>query len=118
MSESLAFYRDILGFEVVSESGPGEDPGWAWLRLNKETLMLNTAFDVGERPPERDPLRHTNHGDIILYFGCPDIEEARRVLTDKGLNISPPELTGYGFNALTFNDPDGYGICFHWKNEE
>ncbi len=34
--------------------------------------------------PDETRIDHTNHGDTILYFGCPDIEEARRVLTDKG----------------------------------
>ena len=34
MPRSLVFYRDILGFEVVRDSGNGDDSSWVWLRLN------------------------------------------------------------------------------------
>jgi glyoxylase I family protein len=116
MPESLAFYRDILGFEVISDSGKGDESGWVWLRLNDSELMLNTQYDEGERPAERDEIRDKNHGDTIIYFGCPNVDKAYKTLIDKGLQVSPPEITGYGFNSITFNDPDGYAICFHWKS--
>jgi catechol 2,3-dioxygenase-like lactoylglutathione lyase family enzyme len=44
MPASIHFYRDILGFEVVNTSGPGDDVGWALLRLNGVELMLNTLM--------------------------------------------------------------------------
>ena len=34
MHRSLMFYRDTLGFGVVSDSGDGDDSSWVWLRLN------------------------------------------------------------------------------------
>ena len=35
MPTSIAFYRDVLGFEVVTTSKPGAaNFGWALLRLN------------------------------------------------------------------------------------
>jgi len=41
MPLSIAFYRDVLGFEVVSTSKPrGEHFDWALLRLNGVELML------------------------------------------------------------------------------
>src|SRR2546428_5567449 len=46
MPLSIAFYRDVLGFEVVSTSKPrGEHFDWALLRLNGVELMLNTAYE-------------------------------------------------------------------------
>jgi catechol 2,3-dioxygenase-like lactoylglutathione lyase family enzyme len=50
MPASIHFYRDILGFEVVSTSGPGEHFDWALLRLNGVELMFNTAYESDERP--------------------------------------------------------------------
>ena len=40
MPTSIHFYRDILGFEVVNTSGPGEHFGWALLRLNGHYAAL------------------------------------------------------------------------------
>src|SRR5512144_989870 len=76
MPASLHFYRDILGFGEVSKSGQGDDVGWAWLRHDDACLMLNTAYDVGERPDAPDPARIAVHGDTILYLGCADLDGA------------------------------------------
>src|SRR6266481_7965455 len=52
MPTSIAFYRDVLGFEVVTTSKPGAaNFGWALLRLNGMELMLNTAYEEDSRPP-------------------------------------------------------------------
>ena len=46
MPTSLRFYRDVLGFEVVTDSGNGDDSSWVWLRLNGSDLMLSTSRDT------------------------------------------------------------------------
>ena len=47
MPTSVRFYRDKLGFEMVSTSPPmGEDYfHWCLLRLDQAELMLNTAYE-------------------------------------------------------------------------
>ena len=58
MPTSIAFYRDVLGFEVESTSKPGgEHFDWALLKLNGVELMLNTAYEEDARPPGPDPAR-------------------------------------------------------------
>src|SRR5436190_1138032 len=79
MNEALGFYRDALGFELVADSGEVEAPEgrffhWCWLRLGPADLMLNTAYDEGERPPARDPARQAAHADLCLYFGVADVD--------------------------------------------
>jgi catechol 2,3-dioxygenase-like lactoylglutathione lyase family enzyme len=70
MPTSLAFYRDVLGFQVVMQSAPGEDFDWGLLRLGNIELMLNTAYEKEHRPPAPDPARVAAHGDTALFFGC------------------------------------------------
>lgn len=55
MPTSLRFYREVLGLELISDSGQGENSGWCLLRLNGVEIMLNTAYDDDERP--RYPIR-------------------------------------------------------------
>ena len=114
MPTSIHFYRDILGFEVVNTSRPGEHFGWALLRLHGVELMLNTAYESDQRPPAPDPNRVLGHGDTGLYFGCPDVEQAYVQLRIKGLNVEEPVIRTYGMKQLNVSDPDGYNLYFQW----
>lgn len=112
MPRALAFYRDILGFEVVGDSGDGDDSSWVWLRLNGSDLMLNDQYEPGHVPPECPPERVRWHDDTCLYFGCPDPAAMYEYLKSKGIELEPPKVAPYGMNQLYLHDADGYGICF------
>jgi len=116
MPTSVRFYRDVLGFEVVSTSAreEGEPFGWALLRHGDVEVMLNTAYDDGERPDAPDPARIATHGDTCLYFGCPDPDRAYEYLSGSGVALEPPETAYYGMRQLYVHDPDGYNLCFQW----
>lgn len=115
MRRSLAFYRDILGFEIVSDSGGGDDSSWVWLRLNGCDLMLNDQYEPGSEP-DTPPVERTKwHADVCLYFGCRDIDAAYAYLRSKGLQLEPPKVAPYGMKQLNLKDPDGYEICFQWS---
>ncbi len=115
MPTSLRFYRDLLGFEVVGRSGESDDCGWVWLRLNGAELMLNTAYDEGERPLQPDATRKMGHDDLGLFIACPDVDGAYEYLKASGVAATPPNVTSYGMKQIYLKDPDGFGICFQWK---
>jgi glyoxylase I family protein len=115
MPTSLRFYRDLLEFNVISTSpahGSSDDVGWVWLSGHGCELMLNTAYDEGERPESPDATDIRAHRDVGFYFSCPDVEAACVALRARGINVKEPQTTSYGMRQLSFNDPDGYGICF------
>jgi glyoxylase I family protein len=115
MPISIAFYRGVLGFEVVSTSNPGEDHfGWALLTLNGVELMLNTAYEDRARPPVPDPARIAAHDDTAIYFSCPDVDAAYAHLRAHGVDVKEPRIATYGMKQLYVNDPDGYNLCFQW----
>ena len=118
MPTSLHFYRDVLGFVEVQKSGPSDDVGWAWLQHGEAELMLNTAYDVGERPPVPDSARVEAHADTILYVGCQDLEGAYAYLVAHGVKAQSPKVAPYGMNQLYATDPDGYGVCFQWAVDQ
>ena len=118
MPTSLAFYCDILGFQVHSSSQPVPNCGWAWLKLNGIDLMLNTAYDDDCRPAIPDPARIAAHGDTCIYIGCPDTDAAYEYLASKGVDLKPPKVAWYGMKQLYLKDPDGFGICFQWSARE
>ncbi len=120
MRTSIAFYRDVLGFEVVANSPPRPEVlfHWALLRLNGVELMLNTAYDEGERPAVPDPRRVAAHDDTALYFGCPDVDAVYAYLRAKGVAKHEPKVAPYGMKQLYVTDPDGYHLCFQWAVKE
>jgi catechol 2,3-dioxygenase-like lactoylglutathione lyase family enzyme len=114
MNASLNFYVDTLGFEIHESAGEKDDVGWVWLKRNDLNLMLNTQYEMPDRPPQPEASRASVHRDTILYLGCPDVDAAYHELVGKGLKCDPPEVAPYGMKQLYLHDPDGYGICFQW----
>lgn len=117
MPTALAFYRDVLGFEVLMASPEvdtleGRFSHWVWLRFGAAEIMLNTQFDSNERAREPDAMRATVHGDAILYISFADVGLAYQQLTERGLKADPPIKAPYGLKTFGVKDPDGYGIVF------
>lgn len=71
MPTSLAFYRDVLGFKVIHDSGKGDNSGWVMLQGDDVTFILNTAYlktkGIGLEPPV-----NAYYGMRQLYFHDPD----------------------------------------------
>jgi uncharacterized glyoxalase superfamily protein PhnB len=114
MPTSVRFYRDYLGFELVSSSHSADhdQAGWVRLRLNGANLMLNTAYERAKRPPVPDPARLAAHRDTTLYFDCSDLDSAFQQLEAVGVDVEPPFALSYGMRQLYLRDPDCYGLCF------
>jgi len=111
MPTSLVFYRDLMGFEVISDAPEDGRCDWVWLKSGESELMLNTAYEAGARPPAPDPTRFAAHADTTLYFGCEDTEMACAELRARGVATREPIVTDYGMKQVYLKDPDGYEIC-------
>jgi glyoxylase I family protein len=120
MRKSIAFYCDVLGFEIAANSPLREEVlfHWALLRRDGIELMPNTAYDEGERPDVPDARRVAGHGDTALFFSCPDVDAAYAYLCEKGVAKKAPTVAPYGMKQLYIKDPDGYGLCFQWPVKE
>jgi glyoxylase I family protein len=119
MPRSIRFYRDLLGFKVMSSSkamsADPDDVNWVLLQLSQAEIMLNTAYDPDDVPEAPESGRWSGHQDTCLYFGCPDVDGAYQHLVAQGLAINPPKVAWYGMKQLYLTDPDGFGICFQWS---
>ena len=111
MPRSLAFYRDILGFQVVSDSGKGDNSSWVWIQKDGCNLMLNDQYEPENVPSAPPPERIKWHHDTCLYFGA-DPDLAFEFLKSNGFQLEPPNDAPYGMRQLYLLDPDGYNICF------
>jgi glyoxylase I family protein len=117
MAEAFAFYRGVLGFDVVrTNKEPDTNPAdldWAWLKRDDVHVMLNTAYERDERPPQREPRRVFGRG-VCLYIGCPEVDALYEHLRAAGVVSRPPKIAPYGMKQLYVEDADGYRLCFQW----
>lgn len=94
-----AFYRDVLGFDLVREEPMG--PGASWIQLAPKaqsvTIALVTWFD-----------RMQPGGLQGLMINSSNIDEDHRLLKGRNLEISDIKQEPWGRYA-TFSDPDGNG---------
>lgn len=118
MPVAFRFYSEVLEFEVVEKSGPGDDFDWVWLHREGAHLMLNTQYESDQRPARTDPIRAEGHRDTGLFFNCPDVDAAYQHLLTHGLAVEPPVNRNYGMRQVYVKDPDGYMLCFQWPIEE
>jgi len=120
MIASVAFYRDILGFEPIFASpevdtAEGRFSHFVRLRFEGADFFLNTAYDSNERPAVRDEARWSGHTDVALYIECGDVDKLYSQLCERGVAVDPPKMTGYGTKAIQVRDPDGYGLNFNTR---
>jgi hypothetical protein len=111
MTASREFYCGKLGFEVACDP----TPDWCMLRLGDAFIMLNTKYESHEGPEGPDETAARMHGDVILYFDCPNVEETYRYLVSKGVEAQAPVVTWYGMKQVHLKDPDGYPLCFQFE---
>lgn len=96
---SKAFYRDVLGFELIREEPMGPDMSWIQLapRGQGVTIALVTWFE--QMKPG---------GLQGVMVNTPDIEAEHRSLSARGLQLSEIRQEPWGRYAM-FSDPDGNG---------
>jgi catechol 2,3-dioxygenase-like lactoylglutathione lyase family enzyme len=120
MNQSVRFYCDLLGFEIVSRSPEVDTPEgrfshWMWLRRGGANLMLNTAYDSGERPDFREAGRWRGHRDTGLFIDCSDVDALYDEIREHVPQLPPPSVTPYGMRSLRLHDPDGYEVNFQTR---
>lgn len=105
LDRSLAFYRDILGFEETARYGNSA----VFLSAGgyHHHIALNTWEGEGATPP---PRGHTGlYHFAILYPSRKALAHAFKKLVDAGCPITGTADHGVS-EAIYLNDPDGNGV--------
>lgn len=102
--EALAFYRDVLGFDVVKDADMG--PGSRWIEVKpsgaQTSIVLSAASAFGRTP-----------GDgAFLTFSADDIQATVNQLRGRGAAVSDPIIAPWGSYA-TVAAPDGHQLEFN-----
>jgi lactoylglutathione lyase len=110
LDRSIAFYRDLLGMEVVRQAMVPETQGaWAELRTPDSSLLLELNWYPEGSRHFAGPYRHGDELDH-LAFDCEDADAAYRELVAKGAAPGLAPFTEGGSRLAFVVDPDGVWI--------
>ncbi len=111
--ESLAFYRDVLGFEVLNDVGYG---GMRWITVaptgqSETSVVLHPpAADPGVTEAERQTINEMmakgTYASIVL--ATKDVDRTFEQVVDGGAEVvQEPIDQPYGVRDCAFRDPAG-----------
>ena len=107
LDKSIAFYRDMLDFEL-SVLSPAEDPFFAIVRRNGVMLMLKAV----EAPPAPNSIRDP-YARWDAFVSTPEPDALAAEFTERGVTFSEPlKDTEEGLRGFELTDPDGYVLFF------
>lgn len=111
VSETLAFYRDLLGFDITFQGPEPDDIFFGIVQRGKAMLMFK---DIGVEPipaHTRDIGKGNVRWDVYIYVPDPDAlaeEFATRVVGFQ----APLKDTHDGLRGFEIKDVDGYVLFF------
>ncbi|MGY3052843.1 catechol 2,3-dioxygenase [Pedobacter sp. UYEF25] len=109
LNRSLAFYRDLLGFELISKFG--NEAAFVSAGGYHHHIGLNTWHSEGLQPAPRNSvgLYHT----AIVYPERKDLAFIFDRLTRENYPLTGASDHGVS-EALYLDDPDGNGVELYW----
>jgi uncharacterized glyoxalase superfamily protein PhnB len=114
IDRSLAFYRDVLGFSLVTTVPDAAPFVFAWLQRDDVSVFLNTVGSVKESLPDLAARRigGTNTMFMIVEAGSPSegIDALFEAVKPKARVVMPLKDQFYGMREFGIEDPDGYVI--------
>lgn len=101
IEESLAFYRDLLGFEVTKHT-PDSEPPMATLQAGSLRISLAQHLET---------MLKRGRG-VNFFVGVEDVDSFYEELKQRGGEVWPPADEGWGGRFITIRDPDNYRLFF------
>lgn len=114
IEQSMAFYRDVLGFAVRRLDGGEGVPAMAEAASGPARIQLGTQDEAFDSTGERRP-----RGAAILFFETDDVAALRDAVARRG--GAPSELEKVNWikmRVFQLRDPDGHTLWFAQSFQE
>ena len=106
MDASIAYYRDILGLELLSQTEK-------MARFATSTVAL--TLERGEVAPDGKALAYNTY---LIVFYCRDIEEMYSLMLKRGLEFKSNRVDYNEVGGtVRFDDPSGHRFCLYVPSE-
>jgi uncharacterized glyoxalase superfamily protein PhnB len=110
VSRSVAFYRDLLGFEMAM-SVP-EQPPYVFAGVQRDgiEIFFNAPEPVAEEMPEL--AGRPIGGTLTLYIEVDDVKGLYETVKGRARLVMDLKDQFYGMREFVIADPDGYLLTF------
>lgn len=107
IDRSLEFYRDALGFAVVSDPAAVKQWRWATIRSGYTELMLSESGRAAAASAVTEP-QADSAWPVIFYFYPDDVLRLYAHVLAQGFKPTALRVTHYGMREFSLIDPDGH----------
>lgn len=116
IDRSTAFYRDVLGFSIVTTVPEAAPFVFVWLQRDNVHVFLNARAGAAEDLPAfaARPIGGTNSLYMLIEAESVDegIDALFREIEGRASIVMPLKTQFYGLREFGIEDPDGYLILF------
>lgn len=112
IEDSLPFWVDRLGFELVAEVAHGDALGFVMMKRGALTVELQSRASIAADVPELAPLA----GVATIYLPVTDILEIETKLAGHEPVLMRRD-TYYGMRELIVREPNGHFVFFGQRIE-
>lgn len=117
IDRSTAFYRDVLGFNVVTTVPDAAPFVFVWLQRDDVSVFLNARTGLMEEDAPRlvgRPIGGTNTLFMTIEADSVEkgIDELFRSVEPRARLVMPLKNQSYGLREFGIEDPDGYVVFF------
>jgi hypothetical protein len=112
IEDSLPFWTQRLGFEVVAEVKHGDALGFVMMKRGALTVELQSRASIAEDVPELAPLA----GVATIYLPVTDILEIETKLAGHEPVLMRRD-TFYGMREIIVREPSGHFVFFGQRIE-
>ncbi len=101
LEESVAFYSEVLGFEIDSNEHDAQPP---IASLRSGSLKVTLVQQV-------ETMLKRGRG-VHFVLGTKDVHSLYENLQNQNVQLTEPRDEGWGGEFITLQDPDGYRLFF------
>ncbi|HET7641262.1 MAG TPA: VOC family protein [Ktedonobacteraceae bacterium] len=110
VNRTVAFYQEVLGFELLTSVPEEGQLAWAMLKRGGVELMFQTRGSLTEELPSLGGK--DIGGTFNLYIDVEDIQGLYAAIRDKVTVVANMHTTFYGANEIAIEDCNGYILTF------
>ena len=111
VDRTVAFYRDVLEFAIVTtvpEAGPFV---FVWLKRDDVSVFVNAIDTARHEMPDATSIT-TGHSGIAMFIHTEGVADVWAAVKDRARVVQPLKEQWYGMTEFSILDPDGYVLTF------
>ena len=110
VNSTIAFYKDVLSFELLATVPETGQLNWAMMRRDNVEIMFQVRSSITEEFPVLKD--RAIGGSLTFYIEVEDVQPLYTHLKDKVTFVQDLHTTFYGMREFAIQDCNGFVLSF------